>query len=130
MRIGTAFRTVFLVAIILAACAFASRSLAQSAPTAPTYLDQGLSWTAAIRKNFYSRDQGARVMPLAWKLALTQTNGEPFMADMFARYGYLSFPRFFVFQRALFIVRNIYSTTNAKKFAQDHFRLVCTKCLQ
>lgn len=89
MNTGFAFRTAFLVAIILAAHTFAPNSSAQSPTTAPTFLDQGINWTPANRKDFYSRDQGSRMMPLAWMLALKQANGEPFMADSFARYGYL-----------------------------------------
>ena len=55
----------------------------------PVMLDQGPAWTDAARKDFYSRDQGSRLMPLNWIIALKQPNGEPFMAANLSRYGYL-----------------------------------------
>lgn len=65
--------------------------LAPSVSTAvePILIDQGAEWTAAARKDFYSRDQGSRIMPLRWIAALKQPNGQPFMADSLGRYGYL-----------------------------------------
>ena len=33
---------------------------------APVDTNQGTSWTADTRKDFYSRDQGSRIMPLRW----------------------------------------------------------------
>ena len=53
------------------------------------FLDQGPDWTETARSDFYSRDQGSRVMPLRWMQALKQPNGEPFMAESLGRYGYL-----------------------------------------
>src|ERR1700722_11712807 len=58
----------------------------------PVFVDQGPNWTAATRADFYSRDQGSRMIPLAWLQALTQPNGQPFLADSLARYGYLPNP--------------------------------------
>jgi len=52
-------------------------------------IDQGMNWTADARNDFYSRDQGSRIIPLSWITALKQQNGEPFMAASLARYGYL-----------------------------------------
>jgi mono/diheme cytochrome c family protein len=52
-------------------------------------LDQGPYWTPAARGDFYTRDQGSRIMPLRWMHALKQPSGEPFMAQNLARYGYL-----------------------------------------
>ena len=54
-------------------------SFAKSAP--PTRVNQGEKWTDALRKEFYSRDQGSRLIPLAWYKALKQPNGQPFMAE-------------------------------------------------
>jgi hypothetical protein len=54
-----------------------------------TPLNQGTSWTPDARADFYSRDQGSRLIPLRWIVALTQPNGAPFMAGSLARYGYL-----------------------------------------
>lgn len=52
-------------------------------------IDQGAEWTASARKDFYSRDQGSRIMPLRWISALKQADGQPFMAESLGRYGYL-----------------------------------------
>lgn len=56
---------------------------------APLPIDQGKEWTASAQEDFYSRDQGSRIMPLRWIAALKQPNGEPFMAASLSRYGYL-----------------------------------------
>lgn len=56
---------------------------------APVIIDQGTEWTDSARQDFYSRDQGSRIMPLKWIAALKQPNGEPFMAESLSRYGYL-----------------------------------------
>lgn len=58
----------------------------------PVFLDQGPNWTAATRADFYTRDQGSRMIPLDWLQALKQSNGQPFLADSLARYGYLPNP--------------------------------------
>lgn len=58
----------------------------------PVYLSQGKAWTAAARADFYSRDQGSRIIPLAWLRALRTAGGEPFLHDGLARYGYLPNP--------------------------------------
>lgn len=42
-----------------------------------------------MRKDFYSRDQGSKFIPLRWIAALKQASGAPFMADSLDRYGYL-----------------------------------------
>jgi len=55
-------------------------------------MDQGPNWTAETRADFYSRDQGSRMMQFAWLQALKQPNGQPFLADNLARYGYLANP--------------------------------------
>jgi hypothetical protein len=52
-------------------------------------IDQGSSWTKEVRKDFYSRDQGSRLIPLSWMVALKQSNGKPFLEDSLSRYGYL-----------------------------------------
>ncbi len=66
--------------------------LAWAADPATVFVDQGPNWTQASRADFYSRDQGARMIPLTWLQALRQSNGEPFLADSLARYGYLPNP--------------------------------------
>jgi hypothetical protein len=52
-------------------------------------MNQGMAWTAETRADFYTRDQGSRLIPLRWIAALKQSNGSPFLADSLARYGYL-----------------------------------------
>jgi hypothetical protein len=58
----------------------------------PSFISQSPDWTASARADFYTRDQGSRIIPLAWARALKQPNGEPFLADSLARYGYLPNP--------------------------------------
>jgi hypothetical protein len=65
-------------------------ALAQTAPT--VFVDQGPNWTAALRAEFYSRDQGAKMIPLEWLRSLKQRDGQPFLADGLGRYGYLPNP--------------------------------------
>ena len=67
-------------------------SVSWAADPLPVFMDQGPNWTAETRADFYSRDQGSRMMPLAWLQALKQPNGQPFLADNLARYGYLANP--------------------------------------
>jgi len=66
-------------------------ALGAPAVAAPAWesLDQGSYWNTERRTDFYSRDQGSRIMPLRWMVALRQADGTPFMADSLARYGYL-----------------------------------------
>jgi hypothetical protein len=52
-------------------------------------LDQGPLWTPAQWEAFYSTDQGSRIMPYEWMVAMVQPNGLPFLRDSLARYGYL-----------------------------------------
>ena len=74
-----------------AALAFAMISCAPPPPVPPVnpanlrFLDQGPNWTQSTRSDFYSRDQGSRIMPLRWMQALKQPKGDPFMADSLLR---------------------------------------------
>ncbi len=72
--------------------AFLTGFAVQAADSEPIYADQGANWTAAARADFYGRDQGSRMIPLTWLQALKQSNGQPFLADSFTRYGYLPNP--------------------------------------
>lgn len=56
------------------------------------YADQGAHWTPAERKEFYSLDQGARIMPFDWFKALKRSDGSHFLDDGMVRYGYLRNP--------------------------------------
>src|SRR5688500_9096682 len=80
----------------VAACAAVLSACSQSAAPPPgepglaaVIVDQGPSWNAATRADFYSRDQGPQSMPRAWLAALEQPGGAPFLTDSLARYGYL-----------------------------------------
>ncbi|WP_254428584.1 di-heme-cytochrome C peroxidase [Ruegeria atlantica] len=76
------------ISFLLVTClVFGSSALAQI-----VYTDQGPDWTPAHRTDFYSRDQGSRIMPLAWMRALRQPNGTGFLDGALARYGYLNNP--------------------------------------
>jgi hypothetical protein len=70
---------------------FATTALAQRTPEI-IFADQGSQWTSAARADFYTRDQGSKMIPLRWLLALKQPNGQPFLADSLSRYGYLPNP--------------------------------------
>jgi mono/diheme cytochrome c family protein len=75
----------------LALALLASTTIRAADPT-PVYADQGPNWNATTRADFYSRDQGSRMIPLTWLQNLKQANGQPFLADDLARYGYLPNP--------------------------------------
>ncbi|HBB86560.1 MAG TPA: hypothetical protein DC047_02970 [Blastocatellia bacterium] len=64
----------------------------QTTAQTPTTLNQGNKWNNKIRDEFYSQDQGSRLIPLKWIKALKQPSGEPFMAANLDRYGYLPNP--------------------------------------
>ena len=77
------------VLLALACCAPLAQTAAQ---TAPRIVDQGNKWTNKTREEFYSQDQGSRMIPLKWINALKQPNGQPFLAANLDRYGYLPNP--------------------------------------
>ncbi len=61
----------------------------------PELLDQNLPsgpWGADQRRAYYTQDQGSQLIPLAWARALTTVDGQPFLGDHLARYGYLPNP--------------------------------------
>ena len=68
-------------------------AMARAADPAVIFADQGKNWNDATRADFYTWDQGSRMIPLAWLQALKQPNGQPFLADSLTRYGYLSNPQ-------------------------------------
>ncbi len=71
-------------------CAALSLAAAGAPAKAIETLDQGKAWTPAVRRDFYYRDQGSRLIPLRWMAALKQANGAPFLEDGLNRYGYLA----------------------------------------
>jgi hypothetical protein len=64
----------------------------RAADSNPVFVDQGTNWKATEREEFYTQDQGSRIMPLSWLEALKQPKGSPFLADSLGRYGYLPNP--------------------------------------
>ena len=87
-----AFNLIHLSLVFTAAVYLPSGSQPAIAASAPVYVEQGKQWTQAARLQYYSQDQGSRVMPLQWFLALKQANGKPFLDDSLSRYGYLPNP--------------------------------------
>src|SRR5690348_10239010 len=75
------------IAIIIAASSGFEAALGD-----PIYVDQGSRWTAATRADFYTRDQGSRLINLGWLQALKRKDGQPFLSDNLSRYGFLPNP--------------------------------------
>ena len=71
-----------------AVLALAVTSIAAAGPSWVA-MSQDPAWTPDTRADFYTRDQGSRLIPLRWIAALKQANGAPFLADSLSRYGYL-----------------------------------------
>lgn len=74
---------------LIATCAIGAAAMAAPAAAQTVYVNQGSDWTPGLREQFYTQDQGARIMPLGWMRALTLPGGETFLHDALARYGYL-----------------------------------------
>ena len=75
--------------LIFFAILVATSSQIEAAPGDPIYVDQGPDWTTAARTDFYTRDQGSRLINLAWLQALKGRVGRPFLSDALSRYGFL-----------------------------------------
>lgn len=80
------------VGLRLAALICSGAAISAPAGAAPINLTEGGSWTPAARAQFYTQDQGSEWMPLAWVKALKRADGQPFLSDQLARYGYLPNP--------------------------------------
>ncbi len=66
---------------------------AVNAQTPVQYANQGDAWTEAARNQFYTQDQGSKMIPLAWLKALKRPgNDQPFLEGGLASYGYLPNP--------------------------------------
>lgn len=78
------------VGIALATCMPTQTGLFGSG--AIVQVNQGANWTAGRRAEFYTQDQGSRIMPLSWMSALDQRDGDRFLSDSLSRYGYLPNP--------------------------------------
>lgn len=51
------------------------------------------AFTEEARDRFYRQDQGSSMIPYAWFKALRRADGQSFLADGLARYGYLANPK-------------------------------------
>jgi mono/diheme cytochrome c family protein len=78
------------LSLAVAFTALVGSAAAQNPPI--IFVGQGASWTPATRASFYSQDQGSSMIPYDWLAALKQPNGQPFLVDNLARYGYLTNP--------------------------------------
>ena len=52
-------------------------------------VNQGAGWNASGWNRFYSQDQGSRIIPYSWIVALKQPDGQLFLRDSLSRYGYI-----------------------------------------
>ena len=87
-------------------------------------LDQGSKWTPNDWNTFYSQDQGSLIMPYSWMVALKEVNGQSFLRDSLARYGYLPNPKSSLNPKGLpigFLVENPHSQT-------PQFSMTCSAC--
>jgi hypothetical protein len=75
--------------LLYAVLALGVTSIAAADPPTWIAMNQGPTWMPDTCADFYTRDQGSRLMPLRWIAALKQANGAPFLADSLTRYGYL-----------------------------------------
>ncbi|WP_439612896.1 di-heme-cytochrome C peroxidase [Reyranella sp.] len=77
------------VAVLLTLLGLSVSTPSRANDSSPVFLDQGQAWDAVSRADFYTRDQGSRLIPLAWLTALKNEDGTAFLADGLTRYGYL-----------------------------------------
>src|SRR4029453_12341492 len=88
-RSAVAFIRILVVASLVVGVLFNYVLFGAAANRAPIAVDEGGDWAPAKRDEFYSLDQGSRIMPLSWINALKLPDGTPFMADSLRRYGFL-----------------------------------------
>ena len=82
-----AHRVLISLAVALAAPALTPGLRADTSPNPP-------SWSPQEQQAFYTTDQGSRIIPILWFLALNKADGSAlFAADGLARYGYLANPK-------------------------------------
>jgi mono/diheme cytochrome c family protein len=81
-----------LVLLVGFAISLATTSPMRAADGDPMFADQGKRWTPAARADFYTRDQGSRLINFAWLQALKAKDGKPFLSDNMSRYGFLPNP--------------------------------------
>lgn len=91
-RLKRSAAPVLATGLVAAAVGLAAMAPAHAPAGLPHDVAQGDAWGPEARADFYTRDQGSRLIPLAWARALRTPDGRPFLADL-TRYGYLSDPR-------------------------------------
>ncbi|MGJ0395408.1 MAG: di-heme-cytochrome C peroxidase [Methylocystis sp.] len=91
MSIAETFRSATLAAVIFAA-ASPGATLAFERVEQPSSIPGAGPWDEKAWNEYYSTSQGSRLIPWDWIKALKQADGRPFLADGFARYGYLPNP--------------------------------------
>ncbi|MCP3399099.1 MULTISPECIES: di-heme-cytochrome C peroxidase [unclassified Bradyrhizobium] len=82
-------RVAFLIRVALVV---AASSGIETALADPIYVDQGQNWKPEDRADYYTRDQGSRLINLTWLRALKTKDGQPFLSDGLTRYGFLPNP--------------------------------------
>jgi mono/diheme cytochrome c family protein len=80
------------LAILGLATLLATTAGMRPASADPIYVDQGQQWTQKERADFYTHDQGSRLIRLSWLKALKGKDGQPFLANSMSRYGFLPNP--------------------------------------
>jgi hypothetical protein len=91
MSMTKTFRSAALAAVVFAAVSPAA-SQAFERVEQPSSIPGALPWDEKAWNDYYSLNQGSRLIPWDWIKALKQADGQPFVADGFARYGYLANP--------------------------------------
>lgn len=81
-------RLLIVVAVVVTSVAHENEASCQDL----IFADQGDQWTTVARADFYTRDQGSRLIPYLWFQAITLPDGTPFLEDQLDRYGYLANP--------------------------------------
>jgi len=59
------FRTGLLSGAVLSAATFIASAPIRAADSDPIFVEQGSDWKPTTRANFYTQDQGSRIMPLS-----------------------------------------------------------------
>jgi processive rubber oxygenase RoxA-like protein len=90
MRAARSIRNLARLAVATALTLSAAGAASAAGPV--VFVDQGNKWGPGTRDEFYSRDQGSRVIRLVWLKALKTDDNKPFLWDGLARYGYLPNP--------------------------------------
>ncbi|MGJ0451666.1 MAG: di-heme-cytochrome C peroxidase [Methylocystis sp.] len=91
MSITKTFRFAAALTLVFFA-ASAPASMALERVEQPSSIPGAGPWDEKAWNDFYRTSQGSRLIPWDWIKALKQADGQPFLADGLARYGYLANP--------------------------------------